>query len=96
MEQKGETVGDWHRENITQKAITERWGLDVLAKEQEKEQKRQERLAKKQAEKHAKEEQERQAKEQAEQRRITLIATFESLTAEQQDLILDEVYLKIS
>lgn len=95
LEQKGETVGDWHRENITQKAITERWGLDVLAKEQEKEQKRQERLAKKQAEKHAKEEQERQAKEQAEQRRITLIATFESLTAEQQDLILDEVYNKI-
>lgn len=94
-EQQGETVGDWHRENITQKAITERWGLDVLAKEQEKEQKRQERLAKKQAEKHAKEEQERQAKEQAEQRRITLIATFESLTAEQQDLILDEVYNKI-
>ncbi len=95
LEQQGETVGDWHRENITQKAITERWGLDVLAKEQEKEQKRQERLAKKQAEKHAKEEQERQAKEQAEQRRITLIATFESLTAEQQDLILDEVYNKI-
>ena len=94
-EQQGETVGDWHRENITQKAITERWGLDVLAKEQEKEQKRQERLAKKQAEKHAKEEQERQAKEQAEQRRITLIATVESLTAEQQDLILDEVYNKI-
>lgn len=95
LEQQGETVGDWHRENISQKAITERWGLDVLAKEQEKEQKRQERLAKKQAEKQAKEEQERQAKERAEQRRAALIATFESLTVEQQDFILDEVYNKI-
>ncbi len=31
-ESKGEIVSDFHRENITKKAVEERWGLDVLAK----------------------------------------------------------------
>lgn len=36
LEAKGETVGDFHRRNIEQKAITERWGLDVLAEKERK------------------------------------------------------------
>lgn len=38
LEVKGEIVSDFHRHNITQKAIAERWGLDILAKQQEKKQ----------------------------------------------------------
>lgn len=33
-ESKGEIVSDFYRQNITKKAIAERWGLDVLAKKQ--------------------------------------------------------------
>lgn len=36
LEAKGETVGDFHRRNIEQKAVTERWGLDVLAEKERK------------------------------------------------------------
>ncbi|WP_419724450.1 replication initiation protein RepM [Pasteurella multocida] len=36
LEQKGEIVGDFHRKNIEQKAISERWGLDVLAEKERK------------------------------------------------------------
>lgn len=36
LEAKGETVGDFHRRNIEQKAIAERWGLDVLAEKERK------------------------------------------------------------
>ena len=35
IEQSGELVSDFHRANITKKAISERWGLDILAKQQE-------------------------------------------------------------
>lgn len=39
IEQSGELVSDFHRANITKKAISERWGLDILAKQQEQKQK---------------------------------------------------------
>ncbi len=39
LESKGEIVSDFHRANITKKAIAERWGLDVLAKKEQKKQK---------------------------------------------------------
>lgn len=38
VEKKGEIVSDFHRENITKKAVKERWGLDVLVKKQNKKQ----------------------------------------------------------
>lgn len=39
IEANGETVSDFHRGNITKKAVGERWGLDVLEKKQQKKQK---------------------------------------------------------
>lgn len=41
-ESKGEIVSDFYRANITKKAIAERWGLDVLVKNQLKKQKNEE------------------------------------------------------
>ncbi len=42
-ESKGEIVSDFHRKNITKKAVDERWGLDVLVKKQRKKQKNEEK-----------------------------------------------------
>lgn len=39
LEAKGELVSNFHRKNITKKAVSERWGLDVLDKKQAKKQK---------------------------------------------------------
>lgn len=91
LEEKGEIVSDFYRQNITKKAIAERWGLDILFKKQEKEQKHQEKLAKKKAEQQAQKELEHQEKTRAEQRRKTLIEIFESLDKEQKEQVLDEV-----
>lgn len=44
-ESKGEIVSDFHRQNITKKAIAERWGLDVLDKKQQEKQKKDEKKA---------------------------------------------------
>lgn len=91
LEAKGETVGDFHRNNITKKAIDERWGLDVLA---EKERKKAEAKAKKEqalAQKKAKAEQERQEKERLENRKNAMIAKFESLPHDEQEHVLDQV-----
>lgn len=38
IEEKGEIVSDFHRSNITKKAVGERWGVDVLEKKQKKKQ----------------------------------------------------------
>lgn len=38
LESKGETVGDFHRQNITKMAIKERWGVDELKAQQAKQQ----------------------------------------------------------
>lgn len=87
LESKGEIVGDFYRKNIEQKAISERWGLDVLAeKERKKAQKE-----RKQAEKLAQAEQERQEQERAEQRRKAFIEMFENLDEQYQEQALDEV-----
>ena len=37
-ESKGDIISDFHRANITKKAVNERWGLDVLAKKEQKKQ----------------------------------------------------------
>ena len=42
-ESNGEIVSNFHRENITKKAVDERWGLDVLVKKQRKKQKNEEK-----------------------------------------------------
>lgn len=39
LEANGEIVSDFHRQNITQKAVAERWGLDVLEQKKKKKQK---------------------------------------------------------
>lgn len=39
LEAKGEIVDDFHRQNITNKAVLERWGLDIFDKKSKKKQK---------------------------------------------------------
>lgn len=91
LETKGETVGEYWRENITKKAIADRWGLDEyyeqlqtaenerLARKEQAERERQADLAK-QAEKQ---------RQEAENR--AFIEHFESLPQDEQALIIDEV-----
>lgn len=95
LETKGETVGEYWRENITKKAIAERWGLDVLAEQQRKEQECKIRLAIEQAEMQAKARAEQEKAEQAEQRKKAMIAKFESLSHNEQERILNEVGDKV-
>lgn len=91
LETKGETVGEYWRENITKKAIAERWGLDVLAEQQRKEQDYKTRLAIEQAEMQAKARAEQEKAEQFEQRKNTMIAKFENLALDEQQKILNQV-----
>lgn len=95
LEAKGETVGEYWRENITKKAITERWGLDVLAEQQRKEQEYKTRLAIEQAEMQAKARAEQEKVEKSEQRKNAMIAKFESLPHDEQERILNEVGDKV-
>ncbi|WP_185711741.1 replication initiation protein RepM [Conchiformibius steedae] len=94
LESQGETVGDWHRDNITQKAVSERWGLDVLEKEQAKIRAEQERRAQELAQQRAEQEREAREQQQSEQRRQRVAELFESLPPEQQEFVLDEVAKK--
>lgn len=91
LETKGETVGEYWRENITKKAIAERWGLDVLAEQQRKEQEYKTRLAIEQAEMQAKARAEQEKAEQAENRKKLMIAKFESLPHNEQERVLNQV-----
>lgn len=91
LESKGELVNDFHRKNIENKAIAERWGLDEYYEQLQKAEN--ERLARKEQVKR-----ERQAKlaEQAEKQRLesenrAFIEHFESLSQDEQDRIIDEV-----
>lgn len=91
LEAKGETVGDFYRLNITNKAIAERWGLDVLAeRERKKQAKEQERLAR-----HEKELQEKQAEEyelkRSKERLERFASYFESLPDAEQQQALDAI-----
>ena len=94
LESQGETVGDWHKDNITQKAVGERWGLDVLEKEQAKIRAEQERREQELAQQRAEQEREARDKQQSEQRRQRVAELFESLPPEQQEFVLDEVAKK--
>lgn len=91
LETKGETVGEYWRENITKKAIAERWGLDVLAEQQRKEQEYKTRLAIEQAEMQAKAKAEQEKAERAEQRKNAMITRFESLPQDEQEQILNKI-----
>ncbi len=95
VESRGEPVSDFYRQNITKKAVAERWGLDVLAKAQEQEQERKERKAQARAEKQAEQERLEQQRQQAELRKSQMVAKFESLPPEQQEYILDEVRKRV-
>lgn len=91
LEAKGEIVGDFHRKNITQKAIAEKWGLNILA---EKERKKAEKKAQRErelAQKQAEEEQDRLEKELRKQKEQKLIEIFENLPIAEQERVLDEV-----
>lgn len=91
LETKGETVGEYWRENITKKAIAERWGLDVLAEQQRKKQEYKTRLAIEQAEMQAKARAEQEKAEQAENRKKLMIAKFESLSHNEQEQVLNQI-----
>ncbi|RKL96294.1 hypothetical protein D6D74_09125, partial [Moraxella catarrhalis] len=79
------------RENIIKKAIAEKWGLDVLAEQQRKEQEYKTRLAIDQAQMQAKARAEQEQAERTENRKNAMIAKFESLPKAKQEKILDEV-----
>ena len=91
LESKGELVNDFHRKNIEQKAIADRWGLDEYYEQLQKAEN--ERLARK-----AEQDRERQAKlaERAEKQRqeaenAEFIAYFERLPQDERERIIDEV-----
>lgn len=91
LESKGQSVNDFHRKNIENKAIDERWGLDEYYEQLQKAEN--ERLARK-----AQFEQEQQAKkaEQAKKDKekaddLEFVKYFESLSIDEQSRILDEV-----
>lgn len=91
LESKGEVVNDFHRKNIENKAIAERWGLDEYYEQLQKVEN--ERLARK-----AEQDRERQAElaEQAEKQRQesenrAFIEYFENLPQDEQSRIIDEV-----
>lgn len=90
-ESRGETVGEWRRENIEKKAVAERWGLDVLAEQQRQEQERKTQLAIEQARMQAQARAEQEKAEQAENRREEAIEMFESLPQELKEQVLDDV-----
>lgn len=96
LESKGELVNDFHRKNIENKAIAERWGLDEYYEQLQKAEN--ERLARKEQA-----ERERQTKlaEQAEKQRQesenrAFIEYFESLPQDEQNRIVSEVQGLIS
>lgn len=96
LEAKGEIINDFHRKNITNKAIAEKWGIAEYQQQQAQEQAEKERhaqeLAKQQAE--AKRQQQKVQKQEAENR--AFIQQFESLNENEQSYILDRVREKIS
>lgn len=61
LESKGETVSDYHRQNIIKKAVAERWGLDSLEKQERKQEERRKK-AEAEARQAEAEQQEREAK----------------------------------
>lgn len=91
LETKGETVGEYWRENIAKKAIAEKWGLDVLAEQQRKEQEYKTRLAIDQAQMQAKARAEQEQAERTENRKKLMIAKFESLPHNEQEQVLNQV-----
>lgn len=91
LEDNGKLVSDFHRQNITKKAIAERWGVDIFEKKQEQERAEQERKARAKAERLAQEQEKQAEREQAEQRKNAMIAQFESLPTDEQERILDEI-----
>lgn len=88
LESKGEEVTDFHKENITKKAIEEGWGLDdykekqaKIKEKEEQERKERERI-----------EQEQKELEQENKKHQEMILAFEALSEEEQNKILDSVY----
>ncbi len=95
LENKGEIVSDFHRKNITKKAVEERWGLDVLAKKQAKAKATQERKAKKQAEQQVEKDKKAKSRQELEQRKALVMTKFENLAPEQRDYTLHEIAKRI-
>ncbi|OOR90733.1 hypothetical protein B0181_04505 [Moraxella caviae] len=91
LESKGEPVNDFHRKNIENKAIAERWGLDEYYEQLQKAEN--ERLARKeQAERERQEELAKKAeRERQESENKAFIAYFESLPQGEQNRIIGEV-----
>lgn len=91
LESKGESVNDFHRKNIENKAIAERWGLDEYYEQLQKAEN--ERLARKeQAERERQEELAKKAeRERQESENKAFIEYFESLPQDEQNRIVSEV-----
>ena len=95
QEQKGELISDFYRTNITKKAISERWGLDILVKQQEKA-----KIAKAERERKKAEEQAEQLKKENEQKEIEkqrnfVIKKFEMLSSEQQEMVIQTIFEQV-
>ncbi|MDK4587426.1 RepB family plasmid replication initiator protein, partial [Kingella kingae] len=95
QEQKGELISDFYRTNITKKAITERWGLDILVKQQEKA-----KIAKAERERKKAEEQAEQLKKENERKEIEkqrnfVIKKFELLSSEQQETVIQMIFKEV-
>lgn len=95
LEQKGEVVGEFHRNNITKKAVSERWGLDVLAEKERKKQLRQAEIAKEKAQKQVEQEKKKQRQKEMNELKKRVSEKFESLSLEQKENILNQVAQKI-
>lgn len=95
LEQKGEVVGEFHRNNITKKAVSERWGLDVLAEKERKKQLRQAEIAKEKAQKQVEQEKKKQRQKEVNELKKRVSEKFESLSLEQKENILNQVAQKI-
>ena len=92
LQNKGETVDDFYRQNITNKAIAEQWGLtEYHQKEQQRERKKAEQTQQKQQALSKNHE-----KKQVKKYHQALIQFFEQLPVAEQAEIIDELEQQIS
>lgn len=91
LEGKGEQISDFHRQNITKKAIAERWGVAEYEQRQ-KAQQQQEWAIRESIRQEQIEQQERQKQLELENRKSQeFIQYFESLPVSQQNMIYDQI-----
>lgn len=88
LKRNGQTVTDFHRQNITKKAVSEQWGIEEYKTKKEQDKRILEQLE-------SEKEREEQARQDAENILNEVITKFESLTESEQDFILDKIENKL-